>query len=122
MFSIKFPDMFTSARTQLVADKEAVKQNIYLILKSDKTSLFGDPYYGNILKKLLYNQNDAILKDIIIDEIYTCIKTFIPQVILLRENIKITQHQNDLFAEVTIRYYDDLQSDLFNINLTSDVT
>nr|DAU00316.1 MAG TPA: lysozyme [Bacteriophage sp.] len=48
------------------------------MLKSTKSSLFGDPYYGTNIKKLLFNQNDSVLVDILIDDIYVAILDFMP--------------------------------------------
>ena len=46
MYSINFPKMFTSAKTLLVEDHDAILSNLKLLLASDRTALFGDPYYG----------------------------------------------------------------------------
>lgn len=49
MYSIKFPDMLSSAKTNLVADKAASLSNLKLLLKSKRGELFGDPYFGTVL-------------------------------------------------------------------------
>ena len=46
MYSIGFPEMFSSAGTRLVEDREATMSNLRLLLASWKNSLFGDPYFG----------------------------------------------------------------------------
>ena len=76
--SIQFPKMFNRTSANTVEDHEATSQNLRLLLLSDKTSLFGDPYYGTILKRLMFNQNDIVLQDIVIDAIYTAILQFMP--------------------------------------------
>ena len=70
--------MFTSSKTLLVSDHEATFQNLKLLLESERESLFGDPYFGVLLKRFLYEKNNLILRDLVIDEIYTAIKTYIP--------------------------------------------
>lgn len=117
MYSIKFPEMFTRSRTQLIQDKEAVKQNIYLILRSNIGTLFGDPGFGNKLKEYIFEQNNTMIIDLIIDEIYTCLKLFIPQITVVRKNITVTQSKDNLYANVRITYNEDLTSDLYQISL-----
>ena len=67
MYSIAFPDMFSSAKTNLVEDHQASSSNLKLLLGADKTALFGDPQFGTALKKFFYEQNNMILKDLLID-------------------------------------------------------
>lgn len=67
--SIAFPEMFNRTVTNLVDDYDATLQNLKMLLWSEKGELFGDPYYGTGLKKYLYEQNDLILRDILIDDI-----------------------------------------------------
>ena len=51
MQSIKFPKMLSSTTANLVSDHEATAQNLVLLLRSDRQSLLGDPYYGTVLKR-----------------------------------------------------------------------
>ncbi len=69
----------------------ATKQNAKLLLQSEKTELFGDPYFGVLLKHYLFNQNDYVLRDAVIDVIYTQLALFIPQVKIKREDINVVQ-------------------------------
>ena len=92
MRSISFPNMFTSSSTNVTSSSsQATKQNLDLLLHSEKGELFGDPYYGIRLKKYLFDQNSYILKDILIDEIYTQLALFIPQLVVSRNDISIIQ-------------------------------
>lgn len=77
--SVQFPKMFNRTGTLLVEDHEATSQNLRLLLLSDKYSLLGDPYYGSVIKRLMFNQNDVVLQDIVRDAIYTVILQFMPQ-------------------------------------------
>ena len=119
MNSIAFPKMFESARTLVFQDHEATLSNLKLLLASERTSLLGDPYFGTILKRVLFEQNDAILRDLIIDEIYTSIITFMPQIKLERNNIKITSNGIDVFAEIYGVNLIDYTTDMYSINLTN---
>lgn len=91
--SIRFPDMFNSNSTKIVKDLDATKQNALLLLYSEAGELFGDPYFGVRIKNYIYDQNNYILRDIIIDELYTKLAIFLPQVKVERKDIKIVQDQ-----------------------------
>jgi hypothetical protein len=94
MRSLKFPKMFGINSSEVWTSseyKEATKQNCSLTLYSVRDSLLGDPYFGNTLKRYLFEQNNYILKDIIVDIIYAQIVTFMPQIKVERNDIKIIQ-------------------------------
>lgn len=121
MYSIAFPDMFTTNRTKLVKDHDATLSNLKLLLASEKTSLFGDPYYGTILKRVIYEQNTVVLQDLIIDEIYTSILMFMPQIRVTRDNISVYSDGTDLFAKINCINLIDYTTNLYNIRLTNNV-
>lgn len=121
MYSIAFPDMFTTNRTKLVKDHDATLSNLKLLLASEKTSLFGDPYYGTILKRVIYEQNTVVLQDLIIDEIYTSILMFMPQIRVTRDNISVYSDGIDLFAKINCINLIDYTTNLYNIRLTNNV-
>lgn len=119
MYSIAFPDMLTINRTKIVKDQDATRSNLFLILKTvTKECLFGDPYYGTNLLQVIYQQNNIILKEIVADEIYTAIRTYIPQLQLTRKNITIESKGTKLFAEVRAINRIDQKLDLYEIELT----
>lgn len=89
MKSIQFPDIFNRNSVNLVSDYEATKQNLKLLLYSDKEELFGDPYYGMGFKRYLFSQNDVVLQDLLVDDIYTAIKVFMPQISTNRDDIHL---------------------------------
>lgn len=120
MYSIAFPNMFNSARTLLYKDHEATLSNLKLLLYSERTSLLGDPYFGVILKRILFELNNNVLRDIIIDEIYTSILTFMPQIKLNRSDIIVTSNGVDVYVEIRGLNLIDYQTDMFNICLTNN--
>lgn len=63
--------------------------------------MFGDPYFGVNLRRLLYESNNDILRDLVIDDIFTAIGNFMPQIRVLRDDIEVNASQNVLV--VTIR-------------------
>lgn len=94
MRSIKFPKMFNPNSTRVWKSSEhleATKQNTNLLLHTNRGELFGDPYFGLMFKRYLFDQNSYILRDAIIDMIYTQLAIFIPQVKVKREDIEIIQ-------------------------------
>ena len=120
MYSFSFPDMFTINKTNLVEGSKATLSNIRLLLESEKTGLFGDPYFGTNLHRMLYEQNDSILKDIVIDELYTSIITFIPQVRLQRSGIDLSIRNNKLYATIKCTNVLDNQDQDFTVVLLSE--
>ena len=92
MRSIKFPNMFNSNSTQVWKSSEYIKstgQNTNLLLHCEVGELVGDPYFGLLLKHFLFNQNSYVLRDQLIDMIYTKIAKFIPQLWIERKDISV---------------------------------
>lgn len=120
IYSLAFPDMFTSSRTNVIEDKDATINNLRLLLLSSKKSLFGDPYFGTNLKQVLFTQNGAIIRDLIIDEIYTAITIFMPQLSVKRDNIEIYADNLDIYAKFQATNLLDYSLNLYNIKLTNN--
>lgn len=118
MISLAFPKMFSSARTLTYTDHEATASNLKLLLGSDKYGLFGDPYYGCLLKRTIYEQNNQLLKDLLIDVIYTAILEFMPQIKLNRNNIKIKNTNTEIFAVINCINLIDYQTNMYEIKLS----
>ncbi len=123
MDSIQFPNMFNRTVTNTVSDYYATLQNLKMLLWSEKGELFGDPYFGTGLKKYLYEQNTdtdtghGCLKDILIDDIYTAIATFMPQLYLTRKDIDIKISGNKAIITISAINRSDFQTNLYNIVL-----
>lgn len=120
--SFSFPDMINkySGGFNAIGNKEAVKQHIQLLLHSIKTELLGDPFYGTDLQRLIFDPNDIVVKDRVIDEIYMAIRLFVKEVIITRKDIKITQDKRGTASvELKLTYDKDGTNDLLNIQLIS---
>lgn len=94
MRSLQFPKMFNTNSTNVWKSKDYLaqtKQNTIILLQCERGELFGDPYFGLMLKHFLFNQNNYVLKDALIDTIYNQLALFIPQVKVRREDIDIIQ-------------------------------
>lgn len=124
MYSLAFPEMFSRSgvKTMLLEDHEATFSNLKLVLTSWKTSLLGDPDFGTLLIKKLFEQNTPVLQDLVIDDIYTTILTFMPQLVLKRNDIKLTSDGVDLYATVKCTNLIDYELDTYTINLTTEST
>ena len=120
MKSIAFPSMFNSNSTKIKKDLDATKQNTLLLLHSEKGELFGDPYFGIRLKRYLFEQNNFILKDVLIDEIYTQLALFLPQLKVNRKDIKITQERGVLYCKFKGINQLDFTTDMYSLVLYED--
>lgn len=120
MYSLAWPDMFTSVETKLVSDKKAIASNLILLLNSERMELFGDPYYGAMLKPIIYQPNNSIIADLLIDEILNTLQNYMPQIYVTRSDIEIRSDKINLYAIIRVTYRKDSTSDLYTINLTNN--
>lgn len=115
--SLSFPDIFSNASTNIVQGHEATAQNLKSTLFAEKRSVFGDPYFGSNIKRRIFEQNDIILKDLLIDDIYTAIATFMPQIKVERKDIEITSNTAQVQVTIKARNLIDFNMEEFNIAL-----
>ena len=116
--SIAFPNMFTRTSTNFVTDKEATFQNLKYLILSEKGELFGDPFYGVGLKKYLFDQNDTIIKDLVLDDMHTAIATFMPQLRINRNDLKLsTGDKGAICVDIRAINQLDFTTDLYSIVL-----
>lgn len=120
MYSLSFPKMLTNTTTKVVSGYDATYSNLKLLLQSEKYSLFGDPYFGSSLKKLTFEQNNQVLYDLVVDDIYVSIITFLPQIKLERRNIVITPNRAHIGINITATNLLDYTTDLYSITLTQN--
>lgn len=122
MISIAFPNMFDSAKTNLIDDKKAALNNLQLLLLSDRWSLLGDPYYGASFKRALFEQNNVVIRDLMIDEIYTTILLFMPQIRVERKDILLRSEKESLYADIKCTYRRDGTTNLYTLVLNTNNT
>lgn len=118
MYSFAWPDMVKNTSANIIENHPATVSNLKLMLLSNKKSLLGDPYYGTNLKKLIFEQNNQVLKDLIIDDIYTSILTFMPQLVLSRNDITVTSDKHKVYINIKATNVLDYTTNLYNITLT----
>lgn len=117
MQSLAFPNMFGNTTTKVFTDHQATASNLKLTLMSEKTSLFGDPYFGTNIRKMLYEQNNYVLQDLVIDDIYTAILQFMPQLVVQRKDIQLVSQGEDIYITIKALNLIDYTVDTYNINL-----
>ena len=124
MYSLSFPNMFANDGTRILLseDHKATFSNLKLALSSNKNSLLGDPDFGSLLRTRFFEQNTPILQDLIIDDIYTTIIAFLPQLVIKRSDITITSDGIDVFANIKCTNLIDYELDTYTINLTTEST
>lgn len=116
--SFNFPKMISDVgSTVLIEDKKAISQNLSLMLLSTKNSQLGDPNYGTNLKRLIFNPKDIIIQDLVIDEIFTSIKLFMPEITVSRNDIKIKVERGIIYTEITAKLNVDNTINLYTIPL-----
>ena len=84
MNSIGFPKIFKGNSTDIKTGLDATKECLLLLLSTEVGEMLGDPEFGIRLKKYTFNQNNYVLRDIIIDELFEQINTFCPQIKISR--------------------------------------
>lgn len=117
MNAIKFPDMISNNETNVIYDKDATHSNLKNLLLSVKQTLLGDPYFGINLQKLLYEKNNIIIQDLVIDEIYNAITVFMPQIRVERKNIEIISSGNKIAVKLQLQNMLDYSFNEYTINL-----
>lgn len=100
MNSISFPKIFKGNSTDIKTGLDATRECLLLLLSTEVGEMFGDPEFGIRLKKYTFNQNNYVLRDIIIDELFEQINTFCPQIKISRNDINIEQEGNKLYAHI----------------------
>lgn len=120
MYSIAFPNFLDNTSTKVIQGEEASASNLILTLMSMKNELFGDPYFGTNIKRLMFEQNNYVLRDIIIDDLYTAIITFMPQISLKRDNITLRTEKNAVYVDIKALNLLDYTVNTYSISLTDD--
>ena len=120
MNSLKFPKLFNNSSTNVVKDYDATLQDVKLLLCSEKGELFGDPFFGIRIKRYAFNQNNYVLRDILIDEIFTQLSTFAPQLTIDRRDIDIVQKNNKMYVKIKAINKIDFTTNMYELVLMED--
>lgn len=121
--SIQFNNIFNKTSSNILTDKDATTQNLILLLNTEKGTFKSDPDFGVNLKRYLFNPNHLLLKDILIDEIYTQIAIFIPQLKVNRKDISVII-DDTIKGKMCIKIRGvnqlDLTTNMYQINIYTD--
>ena len=120
MKSLNFPKMFNEGRSGILVQEnshKATAQNLIYLLSSEKGEFAFDPFFGIRLKRYTFEQNNYILRDILIDEIYTQIRAFMPQIMLKRSDITLTTDRGTVYLNVKCTNKADFKTDMYNLVL-----
>ena len=115
--SISFPKMFNKNTTLVKSGDDAIMQNLSALLLSVAGGMKDDPYFGVNLKRYMFDQNNYILRDILIDEIYTQIKVFMPQLQVERKQISLVQQDTTVFVKIQALNREDYTTNMYQIAL-----
>ena len=116
--SIQFPDMIsTGGLSQYVVDKKATEQNLKYLLLSTKKTLLGDPYFGVNLRNLIFEKNNVILRDLVIDDIFTAMTIYMPQLRVERKNISVVSDGKVVQVTITAQNIIDYSFDNYILKL-----
>ena len=117
MNAVRFAKMLNSNKTGIVRDKEATEQNLKSLLASFKKTLLGDPYFGSNLQKLLFEHNNVVLQDLVIDDVFSAINAFMPQIRVIRDNITVTSDGNSVIVNIRAQNLLDYTFSEYTLNL-----
>ncbi len=121
MYSIAFPKIFNGSKVNLNKDFDAVKVNLKSLLMSNRFGLYGDPYYGVDLKQIVWHQaTKPVVIDLLKDEIFTAIYSYMPQVEITRDDIDVSVEDNTVYASIDVALNGSMPSNLLKIKILLD--
>ena len=121
MYSIGFPDIFNGSTVNLDKDYYAIKTNLKALLMSSRGGLFGDPNYGLNMKQILWDQAcKPVVVELLKDEIFNAIYSYMPQITVTRDDIDVTVDGNLVNASISVKADSGVISNLFNIKILLD--
>lgn len=121
MYSISFPDIFNGSKVNLNKDYDAIKINLKSLLMSNRGGLYGDPHYGLNMKQILWDQAcRPVVIELLKDEIFNAIYSYMPQVSITRDDIDVKVDGNIVHASIEVKADSKIPSDLFNIEILLD--
>jgi phage baseplate assembly protein W len=118
MYSIAFPDIFNGSKVNLNKDYDAIKVNLKSLLMSNRGGLYGDPFYGLNMKQILWDQAcKPVVVELLKDEIFNAIYSYMPQIEITRDDIDVQVEGNLVQASIEVKADSKIPSNLFNIKI-----
>lgn len=120
-YSISFPDIFNGSTVNLEKDYNAVKSNLILLLGSNKGGLYGDPWFGTEIKSVLWDQaHKNLITQLVRDNIFQSIMSYMPRVDINRDDIGIQIYDNYVNVTINLSAYSSRENDLLQIKLLNN--
>ena len=121
-YSIAFPDIFNKSTVNLKNDYDAIRQNIVLLIGSNKRGLYGDPWFGTDIKQILWEPNHKdMIKHIIQDRIYEDIYSYMPNnVEIKKDDIVVNIIDNYASVKINLSAYSNKENDMLSIDLLNE--
>ena len=121
MYSIAFPDIFNGSKVNLNKYYDAIKINLKSLLMSNRGGLYGDPHFGLNMKQILWDQAcRPVVIELLKDEIFNAIYSYMPQVSITRDDIDVEVDGNVVHASINVKADSKIPSNLFNIKIIID--
>lgn len=109
----------STGQSNIIFEKKATYQNLRLLLLSTKQTLIGDPYFGTNLRNMIYEKNNIVLRDIVVDDILTNIKLYMPQIRINRENVEVNSDGQTVYVTITAQNIINYSFETYQIKLLS---
>jgi uncharacterized protein len=107
-FNISFPIKDDLENNRLFAmnnnTRDAVKTEIVLLLLTKKGERWYAPEYGTNLRRFLFDMNDQITEDLIINDIKTSVAKFLPRITISSINVEPTKNNTQLIITIKFTY------------------
>lgn len=121
-YAVSFPNIFNKSTINLKKDGDAIRQDLILLLSSNKGGLYGDPWFGTAIKPILWDQNhETIMTELTRDEIFESIYSYMSENVgIERQDIAITIVDNYVNVEINLSVYSNKENDMLNISLLNE--
>lgn len=102
--TISHPECFSivTGMTSLSTGTKSIDECLGLLIRTSKGELLGDPAYGTNLMKYIYEPNDLILRDMVIEDLTTAIKNYETRIIVASSDIEVVIDKEYMY--ITINY------------------
>jgi phage baseplate assembly protein W len=103
--------------------KEAYTSDLLLLLLTQKGERYYEPDYGTNLIQYIFEQNDGITSNDILNEIKTDVSTYLPSITIKTVNFYTTAddpsiNENQIVMHIDFVYTEDTYSEQNTINIT----
>jgi len=114
--------MFNKSHINLEKDYDAIKQDLILLLGSNKGGLYGDPWFGTEIKSILWDQaHEDIAVRIIKEQIYESIYSYMSNNVTINpDDVIVNIIDNYVNVQINLSAYSNKENDMLNISLLNE--